>query len=548
MRQYWLAIVPIVAVAFGVYLNRRAPDVRYQLTTPIPVETVSTDALKSVQLLEVGNLGNSPAQKLRIQIRKKVGGLNVVPNSMADTYKQYDTDSATELAYETLPPQGRIKWIFTSNGGVTEQDLTVSHLDGVGRAALTSDTGTLATVGMYLWVGVPLLFLFWMLTDIHKSALDFDAGYRPLALLKRKKQPLISDSAWARIRSKAIDHVFQDEWATDVLKWDGWHVLDSDRPPYLNEDEWRKLVKNLVTMMAKLFEAEVRSARTGFRADTLGILLKLKRPSHLPEREWTDALEMLEKNYIASLVDSQRWHGATEIADAIRSGRPEFITEDGWKKCKKEIGDIYYARLATEAATFYEPMDELAQWDLSVLDERQRRAMKEFAYCRQMARLPDVITPHGAQQFLDQPRPKWMAEKDYENLRDLAARYKEFIANKDQYRSLVISAHDFVADVEVGPNQPSAGGAEAWAKVKAILENVRARARENSLLAAKLETDRSDLDKLKTRVLRQLEVLDRFLQDPDIVDRIEPYEEVFAPGNLANLREIGGLARTGKKA
>src|ERR1039458_7435527 len=188
MRQYWLAIVPIVAVAFGVYLNRRAPDVRYQLTTPIPVETVSTDALKSVQLLEVGNLGNSPAQKLRIQIRKKVGGLNVVPNSMADTYKQYDTDSATELAYETLPPQGRIKWIFTSNGGVTEQDLTVSHLDGLGRAALTSDTGILATVVKNLWVVVALLYLFWFLKDINKSFLDSEASYDPLAVLKRKNR------------------------------------------------------------------------------------------------------------------------------------------------------------------------------------------------------------------------------------------------------------------------------------------------------------------------------------------------------------------------
>jgi hypothetical protein len=548
MRQYWLAIVPIVAVAFGVYLNRRAPDVRYQLTTPIPVETVSTDALKSVQLLEVGNLGNSPAQKLRIQIRKKVGSLNVVPNSMADTYKQYDTDSATELVYETLPPQGRIKWIFTSNGGVTEQDLTVSHLDGLGRAALTSDTGILATVVKNLWVVVALLYLFWFLKDINKSFLDSEASYDPLAVLKRKNRLLISESAWTRIRSKAIDHVFQDEWATDVLKWDGRHMLDSGRPPYLNEDEWRKLVNNLVIKMAKLFEVEVRSARTGFRTDTLGILLKLKRPSHFPEREWSDALEKLEKNYIASFVDSQRWHEATEIADVIRSGRPEFITEDGWKKCRQEIGDIYYSRLATAVATLYEPMDELVQWDLSVLDERQRRAMKEFAYCRQMARLPDVTTPHGAEEFLERPRPKWMAEKDYENLRDSAARCKEFIANRDQYRSLVVSAHDFVADVEVGPNQPSVGGAEAWAKVKAILENVRARARENSLLAAELETDRSDLDRLKTRVLRQLEVLDRFLQDPDIVDRIEPYEEVFAPGNLANLREIGGLARTGKKA
>jgi hypothetical protein len=157
MRQYWLAVVPIVAVGFGFYLNRRAPDVRYQLTTPIPVEAGGIDALKSVQLLEVGNRGNAPARKLRIQIKKQVGAVNVVPNSMADAYKQYDTSSATELVYETLPPQGRFKWIFTTtSGGVTEQDLTVSHLEGLGQSALTSDDGMLVTVGKNLWIVLAL--------------------------------------------------------------------------------------------------------------------------------------------------------------------------------------------------------------------------------------------------------------------------------------------------------------------------------------------------------------------------------------------------------
>ena len=59
---------------------------------------------------------------------------------------------------------------------------------------------------------------------------------------------------------------------------------------------------------------------------------------------------------------------------------------------------------------------------------------------------------------------------------------------------------------------------------------------------------RSDLERLKAKVLRQLEVLDRFLLDPDAVNRIEPYEDVFAPGNLALLKEIAALARAGTKS
>lgn len=549
MKQYWLAILPIVAVAFGVYLNRRAPDVRYQLTTPIPVEVGGMDALKSVQLMEIGNLGNAPAQKLRVQVKKKVGVLSVVPNSMADTYKQYDTNSTTELVYETLPPQGRFKWIFTTtSGGVTEQDLTVSHLDGLGQAALTSDAGILVTVGKNLWIGLSLLYFFMVIKDTQKGWLESVAGYDPLAVLKRKKPFLISESTWARIRSKAIDHAFRDEWTSDVLTWDGLKILDGDRPPYLTEEEWQKLVRNLTKTMVRLLDSEVRTARSGWHTDTLGLLLKLERPSHVPERQWNDTEANLRNHYTACLVDSQRWRQTAEMADVLRSVRPGFITEEGWKKVKQEIGEMYYARLATEVATFAEPMDKLAQRDLSVLSAEQQSAMREFAYHRQMARLPDVITSYGAEQFLGRPRPKWMAEKDYENLRDVAKRYQELVADKAQYGGLMNAAKNLLDGIELSSNPPSVVSAEEWAKVKVIEEKVRVSAKNNSRLAAELEKDRSDLEKLKSKVLRQLEVLDRFLQDPEAVDRIEPYEDVFAPGNLVNLKRIAGLARAGKKS
>jgi len=368
-----------------------------------------------------------------------------------------------------------------------------------------------------------LVYLFWFFKEVYKSGLESDARYHPLTVLKRKKQILLSDSTWERIRSEAIDHAFRDEWNSDVLKWEGRNMLDSDCPAYLTEEEWQKLVSNLTKVMAKLIDSEVKSARASWRTDTLGLLLKVKRPRHFAEREWNETVESLRNNYVACLVDSQRWRQTSEIADVVRGERPGFLTEEDWKKCKHDVGELYYARLAAEVAIFPEPMDRLAQRDLSVLSDEQVRAIREFAYHRQMANLPNVITSYGAEEFLKRPRPKWMAEEDYASLRDAAERYQGLVADKRQYDSLMKAAQNLLAGIELSSNPPPAVSAEEWAKVKAVEKKVLVSARENSRRSAELDEERSDLEKLKSKVLRQLDVLDRFLQDPDVADRIEPY-------------------------
>ncbi|HLK17735.1 MAG TPA: hypothetical protein VKT81_02230 [Bryobacteraceae bacterium] len=46
---------------------------------------------------------------------------------------------------------------------------------------------------------------------------------------------------------------------------------------------------------------------------------------------------------------------------------------------------------------------------------------------------------------------------------------------------------------------------------------------------------------IKAKVVRQLEVINDFISDPGVLDRIEEYEELFAPGNLANLKTLAAM-------
>lgn len=67
-------LAPLVAVVLAYYLYLKKPDIRYQVSSPIPTETAG----KVVQEIDVGNAGNAVAQKIDIKIRKPVGKLTII--------------------------------------------------------------------------------------------------------------------------------------------------------------------------------------------------------------------------------------------------------------------------------------------------------------------------------------------------------------------------------------------------------------------------------------------------------------------------------------
>ena len=63
-------------------------------------------------------------------------------------------------------------------------------------------------------------------------------------------------------------------------------------------------------------------------------------------------------------------------------------------------------------------------------------------------------------------------------------------------------------------------------------------------LLLQTELEKTEVDKLKERITKQLELVDSVLRDPNVLDYIEDYCDIFSKGNFQNLRKVASNIRT----
>src|SRR5579864_6442139 len=108
MKQLSIGLLTgLVILVAGYYLNLKTPDVRYQLSSPIPTDVA--DPTKVVQQIEITNIGRAVARRVQIKIKKSVGKVTVFKDSQSDNYTVFDSARMTEVIYDSLRPAGRIQ-------------------------------------------------------------------------------------------------------------------------------------------------------------------------------------------------------------------------------------------------------------------------------------------------------------------------------------------------------------------------------------------------------------------------------------------------------
>jgi len=266
-------------------------------------------------------------------------------------------------------------------------------------------------------------------------------------------------------------------------------------------------------------------------------LLALPKPSAVFDERWNELKEDLGTSYrtatVTYVLERQVLFGIglkelQHMFDTVQA--TDELNQTEQNKIRKWLQVLYSAILVEQIEHSRAPVETINSADLNLLSNAD--ALKAFAYQRQMKDLENVCTPWDADQFLRRGRPAFMSDRDYDRLTNLAKAIKKADEDSRRYSVMISSIRNILKGAGLGSNPPPEILPDEWTNLKRIEQD----------MAQQAETAA-----LKARVLRQLEVINVFLNDPSVIDRIEDYEAVFAPGNLLSLRRLAQQLRNSPK-
>lgn len=496
MKHYIAAVATVVAVLLAWYLrNLSEPDLKYQMSSPIQTE-VEGIGIRVVQQIEIANVGRAAAHPVQIRFRKRVGRLTVIKDSEADSYRQFDTPTgAVELVYDTLRPNGRLK-IVTSGDTLAEQDVEIRDQQRPATLALASQERGWSVAASYVLWAILALYGWLSLRSGAKWVFDHEARYSPAELLRRRRLVmLVSRSDWESYQTTATDQMRRVSFLEpkEVASWEVYRLLDSKTPPKVPEDDWVKTVPKLTGALIERIESVAVQGSVSSDLGALRKLLDAEKPSAVLEERWQPLLQRIGSLYVsAAIANTARWSTTGGLLKACSEIKPTNLDEGTWSDYQARLRSLYYAHLVDSLRIQLEPFNFIRSADLTPLTPHEADTLKQFSYRLEISRLPDVTTSSGAERFLNAPKPEFLSTKDYDELAKTAERIRHLAAREDEIEKQ---------------------------KLELALEGAEARA-------------------LKTRILRQLEIVEAFISDPETVDGIEDYEGAFAPRNLSNLKKL----------
>ena len=496
MKTFISTLLASMLVAlFIYYLNLEKTDIRYTLSESIPISFLGEKSNENIQQLEVKNIGNSEAKNIQVIIKGQITNYQLIKYSQADSVKEFISKSALEILYPTLPPQGNFKIIMKSLGaGINKENLNVSHSKGKGTEALAKKSFSLS---LAIFLGIVLIYITLITSDMRKSATGWwesKTEYSPDEVLKKEKPFYAKKEKWDSIRKKALEQkIYKDKlrWYGDIEKSASYMVLSIEKPDYLHEEEWKSLIRNASETLSDLFSLKI--AREYFFSYELLELVKIPPPKYFPPKAWIDIKEKINKAYFAKLSQ-----------------------------------DLEYKR---------EPMKFVEEQKLDFLKDEDIEKLKRRAYQLEIKNLPNVFNPVEAKKFLETEKPKWITDSDYNLMESRAKSALELDMLTKKYNILFGLLNSSINQMPLETKKPELLTDEEWKKLVRMDEKIRILREENYKKEKELLGEKEKVTSLKDKIERQLNIIHEVLDDPSIVDRVEEYSNVFAPGNFENLKK-----------
>jgi hypothetical protein len=322
----------------------------------------------------------------------------------------------------------------------------------------------------------------------------------------------------------------------------GFKFLSVDKPRYLSDQEWELFLREVATSFGNRVSS---TATEAWGSSEVIRLLKITKPINFLEDEWIKLKEKVSKSYVSLRKAELRRY--SEALDVLKSPKPEGLSDEFWEELQEFSRREIITKTLQDIEWKDNPIKYIKELPLDLLKPKEKEDLQKRAYSLQLKSLPDVLNPEIARKFLDSQKPEWMATPDYEKVLSLANKVWELNILVNKYNGLLRILNSIANLKPIGKQKATIIPDEDWEILNKMDTELRALKEENLRTELELNKEKENVMRLKEKVERQLNIIQIFLTDPTVLDRIEDYGGVFAPGNLANLKKLAKLMRGQKR-
>lgn len=580
-------IVAIIGAVLTVFLSTQKTELRYTLSEEIPI-SLTNENIQNVQQLVIKNTGDVLAEKIVININGKIEKYSIIGYSKMDVVEEFLEANSLQLVYPELPKQGSIQITFISEQQIEDADIEIKYNKGLAKEALSSgvDTNIFTILCYAILLG---LILSW----VYKTATDFNVEYYYQKYLRRRKKFwYINNEHWESLREKSIV-----AWQKDLLEETiNWYCIDNitktksfmllnEKPEYLLNEEWEKL-KNTATEVWQILRGKfIYSTHFNSDEDFKGFL-KIQKPIYLEEKEWKKAREDIIEMMKFSNMKFYDKEGIEKAYLFLNRPRELFFEENEWK----QLVNIAFSYLKN---TFYVLLGKVKEYEVEKLekyflmsrplyaDEEEWKEMQadiyniyvdfnieeikskiKYNYFSEALELMGRPCPtnlpkeywtkylESSKKIVESQLITYIYETGGNNkIESIVHGYDLSMLNQDRIETVLydmLSSRLLLESVEGYIEKRSI---PQWIKDRQLfkLEKYLLEKGELEELLNQNKMEKVEIENLKERITKQLELVDAVLRDPSVLDYIEDYCDIFSKGNFDNLRKVAKSMVTDNK-
>ena len=497
----------IIIIATGLFAKYKIFDDKIELKYVLSEKITSDFNDKSeiaIQQLTIKNSGEVPINSIIIKIHADVSDFQIKKFRHNDSISTSKTLHYLEITYPELPPNGELFIILKStNSGINDNEIEIFHNKGMAKEAFANNDSNSISYLLYIFIFIYLCLILFGLRSTLIDSFSYKIYYSPYEdILKHKKPWYFSLEKWTKLRKDAINKIFENGYSVTIEKSSFYNILDSEKANTLSIDEWKSIIekaeeKLLIVVAEKLF----RSYYFSYEEE----IFNLKRPKYVHLDVWEKIqIQISIVTCLHKLIDVLRYSSESSLLGLLNLEKPELVTIADWDKLI-DIASTLYASSVIKNGAIGSKSYDLESYKNSVV--------------------LDVLDNSNSSKIIK------VFDKIIE-AEELEVYYNQLLQNQ----RLVFT---WVENVE----KPDVINNEDWNKIIDIYNKVvlfKKESEENLIEALEIKEKTTPL---LDKVTKQLDIIDRILEDPEAITKIEEYNIPFEIGNWENLKKVADYLR-----